>query len=113
MAQSVKGPNFDLSSGHDLAVHEIESCTRLSTGSTEPAWDSLSPSLSTPPLLTCARALALSQNKHFFLSFKKIAAPTQEYYPFSKLKSPHKIEVSRSAHLRSDSTSRGEVAHRF
>ena len=39
----------DLSSGHDLKVHEIE--TRILTDSSETAWDSLSPlSLSLNPL---------------------------------------------------------------
>ena len=51
LAQSVKGPALDFSSGHDLTVHESE--PRIS------AWDSLSPSLSVPSLL----ALHLSFSK--------------------------------------------------
>ena len=51
--------NFD--SGHDLTVHEFKPCIQLSTDSTEPAVDSLSPSLSAPPLVM----LSLSKiNKH-------------------------------------------------
>ena len=48
MAQSVKHSTFDLGSGHDLTVREIEPCTGLCTDSMEPAWDSFSlpPSLS-------------------------------------------------------------------
>ena len=39
MAPSVKRPTLDLSSGHDLRVHDIEPCVvRLSS---ELAWDSL------------------------------------------------------------------------
>ena len=51
VAQSVKRPALDFSSGHDLAVHEIKPHVRLCTGSLEPAWDSLSP-LSLCPSLT-------------------------------------------------------------
>ena len=61
MAQSVKCLAFDFGSGHDLAVHGSEPCIGLCADSTEPAWDSLPPSLSTPPLLVLA--LSLSQNK--------------------------------------------------
>ena len=51
MAQLVKHLTLDFSSGHDLMVHEFEPCIGLCDGSAEPAWDSLSPSLSAPPLL--------------------------------------------------------------
>ena len=51
MAQSVKHPTPDFSSGHDLTVRGFEPCISLCTNSAEPAWDSLSPSLSAPPLL--------------------------------------------------------------
>ena len=40
---------------------EIEPHVRLHADSAEPAWDSLSPSLSAPPLLTFS--LSVSQNK--------------------------------------------------
>ena len=46
MAQSVKHPTLDLGSGLDLTVHEFEPHVRLCTENAEPAWDSLSPSLS-------------------------------------------------------------------
>ena len=62
MAQSVKHPILDLDSGHHLTVHEFEPRVGLCTDSEEPAWNSLSPSLSAPPLFV----LFLS----FFLSFK-------------------------------------------
>ena len=63
MAQSVKHPTLDFSSGHDLTV------MRLSPAfgpvlRVEPAWDSLSPSLSTCLLLVLMSALSL------FLSLK-------------------------------------------
>ena len=37
MAQLVKCPALDLSSGHDLMVHGIEPCTGLCADSVEPA----------------------------------------------------------------------------
>ena len=45
MAESVKHLTLDFSSGHDLTVRESEPCIRFHTVSVEPAWDSLSPSL--------------------------------------------------------------------
>ena len=39
-------------SGHDLMVHEIDPLVGLLTVSKKPAWASLSPSLSAPPLLS-------------------------------------------------------------
>ena len=57
MAQSVKCPTHDFGSDHDLMVCEIEPCVGLYADSAEPAWDSLSSSLSLPlPLV-----LSLSQ----------------------------------------------------
>ena len=44
-AKSVKRPTLNLGLGHDLAVHEIELRMGLCDDCTEPAWDSLSPSL--------------------------------------------------------------------
>ena len=59
VAQSVKRTTFGFGSGHDLP--ELEPCIRLGADSAEPAWESLSCSLSlsAPPPLT----LSLSQNK--------------------------------------------------
>ena len=51
MAQSVKPPTLDFHSGHDVTVHVSEPRVRLCADSVEPAWDSLSRSLSAPPLL--------------------------------------------------------------
>ena len=42
----------DLGAGHDLTVWEFEPRIGLCADSAEPAWDSLSPSLSAPPPLT-------------------------------------------------------------
>ena len=50
---------LDFGSGHDLMVRGIEPHVRIWADSAEPAWDSLSPSLSAPPPLM----LSLSQNK--------------------------------------------------
>ena len=60
MAQSVKRLTLDLGSGHDVTVCEFEPHVRLWADTTEPAWDPLSPPLSTPPPLTLAHLLLLS-----------------------------------------------------
>ena len=51
--------------GHDLTVHGIKPHIRLCADSMEPAWDSLSPSLSLPFPTSCSQSLMLSlfQNK--------------------------------------------------
>ena len=46
MVQPVKRPTLGVGSGHDLTVREFESLVRLCADSAEPAWDSLSVSLS-------------------------------------------------------------------
>ena len=64
MAPSVKRPTLGFGSGHDLLVHEFEPCVRLhATLSTEPAWDSLSPSLSAPLLLVLSLSLKICKLK--------------------------------------------------
>ena len=57
MAQLTNRPTLDLGSGHDLAVYETQPHDGLRADSAEPAGDSVSPSLSAPPLL----ALSLSK----------------------------------------------------
>ena len=52
MAQLVKRLTLDFGSGHDLMVCELEPCIGLHADNTEPAWDSLSPSLPAPPPVT-------------------------------------------------------------
>ena len=59
MAQSVEPPTLDFGSGRDLMVREIAPRVGLCADGTGPAWESLSPSLSAPPLLV----LSLSKNK--------------------------------------------------
>ena len=69
MAQSVKGLTLGFGSAHDLTVCGFEPCVRFCDGGTEPAWASLSPSLSAPaPLVLC---LSLS-NKYINLKKKKV-----------------------------------------
>ena len=46
MVQSLKHLTLDLGLGHDLTICEIEPLVGLLADSSEPAWDSLSPSLS-------------------------------------------------------------------
>ena len=43
---------LDLHSGHDLSGCKIEPYVSLCAESVQPAWDSFSPSLSAPPLLS-------------------------------------------------------------
>ena len=52
VAQSVKRLSLDFGSGYDLMAYEFKSYIGLCADSVEPAWDSLSPSLSGSPLLT-------------------------------------------------------------
>ena len=66
MAQTVKLPTFDFSSGHDLRVCGIKPPAKLHAESRELAGDSLSPSLSSSPPFS----LSLKINK--ILNFKKI-----------------------------------------
>ena len=63
MAQSVKHPTLEFGSGHDLTAHEIEPHIELCTDSMNPAWDSLSPSLSASPQLMHLYSLSLKINK--------------------------------------------------
>ena len=62
MAQWVKHPTLDFGSGHDLLVRGIEPRVGLCTDSAEPAWDSLSPSLSASPSFT----ISLKINQYTF-----------------------------------------------
>ena len=63
MAQSVEHLTLDFGSSHDLTVPGIKPRVRLWADSAEPAWDSLSPSLSAPPLLMLYLFLSLKINK--------------------------------------------------
>ena len=57
VTQSVKHLTLDFGSGHDLTVHGFEPHVSM-----EPAWDSLSPSLSAP-LSMLSLLLSLKTNK--------------------------------------------------
>ena len=59
VAQSVGCPTLDFGSGHDLTVRGFELHVGPCADSVEPAWDSPSPSLSTPLLLV--QVLSLSK----------------------------------------------------
>ena len=63
MAQLVEPPALGFGSGPDLAVRGIEPHVGLCADSVEPAWVSLSPSLSAPPLLALSLPLSLKINK--------------------------------------------------
>ena len=69
VAQPVKHLILDFGSGHDLTVRGLEPHVRLCADSVEPAWDSLSVSLSALSLCPLrahahAKACSLSRNKH-------------------------------------------------
>ena len=74
VAQSVKPPILGFSSGHDLTVRESEPHIGLHSDSTEPAWDSLSPSLHASSPLMCSHSL--SPNKQ--INLKKIKRKKKE-----------------------------------
>ena len=57
----VKRLTLNLGLGHGLTDPEIEARVGLCPDILEPAWDSLSPSLCAPPLLTCVLSLSLSK----------------------------------------------------
>ena len=59
MAQLVKHLTLGFGSAHDLTVHRIKPCVGLCTDRVEPAWDSLSSSVSA---LVCF-SLTLSLSK--------------------------------------------------
>ena len=69
MAQWGKHPNLDFSSGFDLTVCKFEPHVGSCVDSAEPAWNSLSPSLSLP--LLCLHTLPLNINKYMLKIFKK------------------------------------------
>ena len=56
----VKYPALDIGSGHDLTIDGFKALIGFSTDNMEPAWDSLSPSLSAPPPLSWVQSLSLS-----------------------------------------------------
>ena len=58
VGQSVKHATLDFGSGHDLTVCGIEPRVVLCANSEEPAWDSLSPSLSARTPLTLSLSLS-------------------------------------------------------
>ena len=55
MAQSAEHLTLDFVSGHDLMVCEFEACIGLCADGADPAWSSLSLSLSVPPLLVLSQ----------------------------------------------------------
>ena len=62
MAQSVERPTLDFGSGRHLTIlHEFEPQVRLRADSVEPAWDSLSLSLSASPLLVLSFSLKINK----------------------------------------------------
>ena len=72
MAQSVKHWTLDFGSGNDLGVCELEPGVRLCAGSMEPAWDSLSSSLSAPlPLVLSLKINTLKERKKASCKSKK------------------------------------------
>ena len=71
VAQLVERPTLGFSLGHDLMVRGFKPRVGLHADSMEPAWDSLSPSLSLP--LFCS----VSQNKLFLKKGGGVVCPSQ------------------------------------
>ena len=63
VAQSVTNPTLGFGSGHNLTVGGIKPRVGLCADSMEPAWDSLSPSFSAPPLLVFSLSVSLKISK--------------------------------------------------
>ena len=84
MAQSVKRPIVSFGSGHYLTVCGFEPRVRVFTVSTEPAEDSLSPSLSLPLPGSFSLSLSLS------LSLKRNKLKKKTGKRFEESKSIHK-----------------------
>ena len=59
----LRSSTLDFSSGRDLTVHEIKPHVGLWAGSVEPAWDSLSLSLSLSFPRLCALSLKINKLK--------------------------------------------------
>ena len=64
MAQLVKHPTLDFSSGHDLTVHAFEPHVRLPAVSAEPALDPVSLSLCPSPAHARSLFLSVSQKQN-------------------------------------------------
>ena len=72
-------------SGHNLTVCGFKPHVRLCTDSMEPAWESLSSSLSAPPLFGCS--FSLSQKK-LIKKKKQILSPPLSHSSVHTLPSP-------------------------
>ena len=68
MAQLITHQTLGFGSGHDLTVCEFEHHLGLCSDSAEPAWDSLSPSISAPPPTHCRLSLSPNKFKNVFLN---------------------------------------------
>ena len=81
VAQWIKRPTLDFGSGHDLTVRGFEPCVRLCPDNAEPAWDSLSPSLSAPHLLVLSLSLSLSFSHSLLQSSTTRTLKVQRSHP--------------------------------
>ena len=84
VAPSVKHPTLGFGSGHDLMVHEFDPHVGLHADTMEPAWNSLSLSLSlllsAPPLLSHSLSLKINEN-----SLKKIKSKRNLAFSLSRI----------------------------
>ena len=87
VAQSVKHMTVGL--GHDLIVLGIKPLVGLRANSTEPAWDSLSPSLSAPPLL------ALSFSPFLSLKINKLKNNNNNHHLFLGLFDKYGLDLNQ------------------
>ena len=102
VAQLVKCPTLGFGSGHDLTIPEFEPHVMgLCANGIKPAWDSLSPSLSTHPLLS----VSLKNKYTFFKHLKKIRFYMYHLLPktFSgHSKSKHGVIIAKIINKRKD-----------
>ena len=84
MGQSVKHLTLDFPSGHDLLVCEIEPRVGFCAGSTEPAWDSLSPSVSLclSPTRVVSVFLKINKLKIYISGWGKALLPSAPCWKF-------------------------------
>ena len=91
MAQSVKHPTLDFSSGRDLTARGFEPLIWLCADSAEPAWNSLSLSLSLPLPHLHTHSLSLSNKKSRTLNRLRHPPNSCSYIGILVLKEPLRL----------------------
>ena len=79
---------LNFGSGHDLTVREFKARIQLCADSAKPAWDFLSPSLSTLSLLACSLSFSLSLSVSLSLSHTHTHTNKQKFKKKCKFSGP-------------------------